>query len=45
MRGRKKSIETLRRGSKKVRTSQDISNNLRRDLLKNYKFDTLPDKK
>ena len=44
MRGRKKSIETLRKGTKKVKVKQDVSNNLRKDLLKYYKFDTLPDK-
>jgi len=45
VRGRKKSIETLRKGTKKVKTKLDISKNLRMDLMKYYKFDTLPDKK
>jgi len=37
-------METLRRGTKKVKTRQNISNNLRMNLMKYYKFDTLPEK-
>jgi ribosomal protein L30E len=45
MRGRKKSIETLKKGTKKVKVKHNIPKNLRNDLLIYYKFDTLPGKK